>query len=210
MNHVNFMYLPGSCGDFFVKSLHLINDVAIEMSSVNGRSVQEKFLAHSYSNVKKYKLYTQFEDANQIKGLFKYDNITCNTMIWHKNNHSFRYLARDNIIGIDDIEIRIIMDWENMEKFVLCNAFFKDTLISLNYLNKYNVAMQDTSIIRVNLQNIVDSEEKFLEEYYNIAQYICNETDINEKYAVMLYNEWKTTLPTNYDDIPLEKYLLKR
>jgi len=179
--------------------------------------VQEKFLAHSYSNVKKYKLYTQFEDANQIKGLFKYDNITCNTMIWHKNNHSFRYLARDNIIGIDDIiigiddiEIRIIMDWENMEKFVLCNAFFKDTLISLNYLNEYNVAMQDTSIIRVNLQNIVDSEEKFLEEYYNIAQYICNETDINEKYAVMLYNEWKTTLPTNYDDIPLEKYLLKR
>ena len=210
MNHVNFMYLPGSCGDFFVKSLHLINDVAIEMSSVNGRSVQEKFLAHSYSNVKKYKLYTHFENANQIKGLFKHDNITCNTMIWYRNNHSFRYLARDNIIGIDDIEIRIIMDWENMEKFVLCNAFFKDTLISLNYLNEYNVAMQDTSIIRVNLQNIVDSEEKFLEEYYNIAQYICNETDINEKYAVMLYNEWKTTLPTNYDDIPLEKYLLKR
>jgi len=26
---------------------------------------------------------------------------------------------------------------------------------------------------------------------------------------VMLYNEWKTTLPTNFDDIPLEKYLLK-
>ena len=57
MNHVNFMFLPGSCGDFFVKSLHLINGVSIEGSCMNGFSAQEKFLAHSYSNAKKYKNY---------------------------------------------------------------------------------------------------------------------------------------------------------
>ena len=214
MNHVNFMFLPGSCGDFFVKSLHLINGVSIEGSCMNGFSAQEKFLAHSYSNAKKYKNYIQFEDANTIETSWNHTEIDrCNTMVWYKNNHAFTNLQKDNILGESEIEIRIIMNWKNMEKFVLCNAFFKKTSITSEYLDKHNramqEAMQDTSIILVNLQNIVDSEAKFLEEYYNIAQNICNETDINEEYAVMLYNEWKTTLPTNFDDIPLEKYLLK-
>ena len=214
MNHVNFMFLPGSCGDFFVKSLHLINGVSIEASCMNGFSAQEKFLAHSYSNVKKYENYTQFENANVIKTPYNHNDIdTCDTMIWYRNNHAFKNLQKDNILGESEIEIRIIMNWKNMEKFVLCNAFFKSTEITSEYLDKHNramqEAMQDTSIILVNLQNIVDSEAKFLEEYYNIAQNICNETDINEEYAVMLYNEWKPTLPTNFEDIPLEQYLLK-
>ena len=209
MIHINFSFSPGSCGDFFVKSLHLMDNVALELSTVNNNSAIKKLKAHSYTNVSNYNNYHAFETANVYTGTsWNHLATTCDILIWHRNNHRFYNLSDSNIVGDSDTEIRIIMDMSNMEKFVFCNGFIKDSVPRANYKIAHATDLMDSTAVHISLENIVCNREGFLAEYYKVAKLLNNEEFVNEEYAVMLYNEWKKTLPQGYENVPLEKWLL--
>ena len=204
------MFIPGSAGDFIAKSLHLNDNVLIENSQLNAKTVSEKWEKYnnfySQATPNTYAHWGFYEDMHIDKD--SNSDINLNTpedkvTLMHVANHMFTELPDSSDIH----EMRYIVDCDDMYRFVICNAYKKYSHITPSYMYDYENEIKKTTNNKISLKKIVDNETSFLSEYYKISSEIGVADTVNEKYVTLLYRSWKTTIPTNYDVI--ENYFFK-
>jgi hypothetical protein len=202
------MFVPGSCGDFFVKSLHLNDAVILENSALNTSTALTKVEKYSYSSLTDYSdwKYIDFEVANCADNFVHADYDENQATVWYMNNHGFTNLQKDNILGEFDTELRLLMDLTGMEKFVICNGYKKNNKFESYYVDRYKQQLaESTDLQYVSLKKIVESEASFITEYKRILALI-GILITNEQLVLKLYNEWKTTVP-DVSTISIEEFM---
>jgi hypothetical protein len=219
MNYVFIFFLPGAAGNFFGRSLNLLENFysyGNKQTMTLPETLEEKIRLLSYGSVTDKK----FEDRNWITfendvveyfhcrphwdlpkdayGVFKVHPGTKG-----KGNNSMS--KSSELSGQDDKVFKFYIDSSEVFEWTFMNALYKNTPCDANWLIEAKKIQQDPSVNKINLKNIITSKEKFFEEFAKVCAIMGHAMSQQEAAAVGdLYDQWqKTTL--KQEDIPAFK-----
>lgn len=213
MNYVLIYFLPGAGGNFFSRCLNYLHNsycfANANTSSIPTSLVEKVRLLNFSSQVGK-----SFEQRNWVKDFeSKVTHYSTCQEHWDLPPNSYSiWLGHSNmstqiktIAGEDDKLFNFIIDSSETFEWTMMNALYKNSYIDVQWFLMMEKFKQHDNYHKINLKNIINSQQGFLEEFEKVCSIIGHTVSAEEFKAVSdLYAEWhQTTLKTQ--DIPAFK-----
>lgn len=219
MNYVFVFFLPGAAGNFFGRSLNLLENFysfGNKQTKELPETLEEKIQLLSYGSV----IDKKFEERNWIT--FENDVVEyfhCRSH-WDLPKNAYGVFKvhpgspghlnsgmskLKDLAGEDDRCYKFYIDSSEVFEWTFMNALYKNTPFDANWLIEAKKIQQDPTVNRINLKNIITSKEKFFEEFNKVCAIVGHDISPQERAAVgNLYDQWqRTTL--KLEDIPAFK-----
>lgn len=199
MKYIFLFFPPGAGGNFFSRCLNLLDNSYCWVDATTQVPIQdqqEKLKLLSYQSVSsldpQQRIWTQFEGQ-----LRHYQNKqlpdTAQVVIW-PGHPDYKLLEKD-LVGQDDQEYCFLIDASDNFEWCLLNSLYKNSFISVQWLETAEQMRQDSNIQKISLHSMVNSFEGFMKEFQTVCDTIGHALTRSEKEAIeILYHEWKTTI----------------
>jgi hypothetical protein len=199
-------FLPGSAGNFVSRCLNLLTGFHVwkPRNSPMPTGINEKLDQLKYKNVlhfpnqdRKYRLnWTRWEhyfaECCNASGHTVADGEVGVIVNHPSNNDVARYLGKNDKLFVFCIDSTDMWDW------MIVSAEIKDSFQAVNWFKENKRMLEDPDISKINLKNIVSGQETFVAEFKKICNIINHNLSEEELDAVViLYNQWKTTTPSD-------------
>jgi hypothetical protein len=198
-------FLPGSAGNFISRCLNLLTGFHVwqPRDSLMPTGIDEKLDQLKYTDVlnypnqdRKYRLnWSRWEHhfvacCNEFNHTVKDSEV--GVIVEHPSNKIARYIDKNDKLFV------FCIDSTNMWNWMIVSAEIKESFQAINWFNEYKRMLEDPGIFKINLKNIVSSQETFVTEFTKICNIINHDLSVEELAAVViLYNQWKTTTPSD-------------
>ena len=198
MTYVFLFFIPGAAGNFLSRCLNLLDGACCW--SDNGYipvTLEEKLQLLNYKSV----LGRSDAGPNWVLewekrvSQYRYCGPAVDTIkiaIWP--GHPADGLLKKKLIGKDDRTLTIYIDPSDAFEWATLNALYKISYIDVDWLKVGAKMIEDSSIYKISLADIIRDEESFVLEILRICIRIGHALTENEKSAIVeLYRHWKTT-----------------
>lgn len=205
--YIFLTYLPGAGGNFFSRCLNLLEPAYCwgnkETKHIPG-SLDEKIQLLNYETV----LGKTFPEINWVKFEFHsvchYSEIQPHPLvpdgsyvIWPAHNK-----ALDVLQSSGNRNIKLYLDVTEAYEWCIMNALYKNSAILPWALRQDVEELQDASVHKINVKNIVSGAKEFIEEFQKVCEIFDHTLSPAELMAITeLYLQWqKTMLPIDQID----------
>jgi hypothetical protein len=201
MTYIFVYFLPGAAGNFLSRALTLLDGsycFAGAASRLVPKTLPEKMSLLSYDKVAN----TQHGDRVWTRG-FEEDLVHYSQVQehWKLPAHSKAIFfghgdfGKKNLAGPDDTVKEIYIDPRGCFEWVIMNAFYKNSVLDVDWFERCRALEQRPDLYKFNLANLVAGTEKFLDEF----QALCKHLDLTPNRQEMdsvsqLYQQWRTTM----------------
>ena len=207
MKYIFVNFLPGAAGSFFSRCLNLLDNaycLADRDSKFIPHTIDDKIKLLSYNSIND----KDFDDRNwrefehktaHYSNYQEHHNLPADSYsIWLQHNKK----DTEKLAGPDDSVYLFYIDSTEAFEWTIMNAFYKNSYLDVDWFILGKQLLNDNSVYKINLKNIISNEEGFLNEFYKVCNIINHNIKDFELAAVKkLYNEWRKTI-LDYDNIP--------
>jgi len=200
INYVFINFLPGAAGNFFSRTLNLIDDaycwVPTSFQTLD-LTLEQKLEYFSYKNIQKEQNWIDFEcELIHYSSLINHTDLPDNAIsIWAKHNTD--HIRRKHLSGKDDTEslIQITYNDSIMFEWILLNALYKNSHINPTWFKQYQIYSKENDVIKINLKKFIN-KDKFLTMYSDTIKLLnISPSHVHLDAVEELHNQWiKTTL----------------
>ena len=192
-------FLPGCAGNFFTRSLTLSNDLCIGYVPRNipldrlNLSLEEKFTTFSYNNCKQHRRWTDFETQ-----LVRHVRLV-NSAEWGSSVYSIWDLHPSYVLLNKDLLTNqqcfaFYIDPEDNFEWGVLNALYKDSYLDPMWMKTGKEMLNDPTVHKISLTNIISSKETCVQEVLKIANIVGFETP--QKNLDKIFELWDQWYPT--------------
>ena len=214
--YILISYSPGSGGNFFSRCLNMIEGAHGWVDKNTGQvimSLDEKIKILGYHNVANKKFaernWIEFEEQlDHHHKIWKNGELPLDCYsIWtrHPTERDSRLAT---IIGPDDKYFKFYIDSGPHFEWSCMNAFYKNSILSVEWFLKGTELMQNHNVHKIKLDNFLKDWTEFYTEFKLVCEIIGHTLTFAETQAIKdLYYQWKTTI-LDYKDIEnFKKYI---
>ena len=198
-------FLPGSAGNFVSRCLNLLTGFHVwqPRDSLMPTGINEKLNLLKYTDVlnypnqdRKYRLNWTGWEHRFVDCFANKENSVADGEVVVIVNHPSNNLS--GFIGKDDQSFVFYIDATGMWDWMIVSAEIKDSFQAVSWFKEGKRMLDDPAIFKINLRNIVNSQETFVTEFTKICNIVEHDLSAEELDAVLiLYSQWKTTTPTD-------------
>jgi hypothetical protein len=196
IDHVFIFFQPGSAGNFFGRCLNLMSDSVHNLVSATDRQLvtdlDEKFQLFSYHTPESNWIHFEaqlmhYSEVNPVLSL-------PNNSISVRQEHPRYAILEKNIKGKDDQQHVFYIDPSQRFEWCFLNALFKNSYINVSWFEQGAKMLEDNTVHKISLPNIIDSADTLLIEISKVATILGLEIkSANQQRIVDLWNQWITT-----------------
>ena len=203
---VTILYIAGAGGNFVSRCLNLLSGFHVwePVGSVMPSTTSEKLDLLAYNTVLDWSVnHTDTKiNWNDWEHRFKpYADVNghCNFPpgeVGVRATHPWQPKKEvvNDFIGQDDTKFVFYIDPAGMWDWMLVHAEIKDSHQFISWFKNAEKLLKMPDVYKINLKNIVTSQESFIEEFDKICKTINHKISQEELDAVLfLYKQWKTT-----------------
>ena len=205
VNYVHLYFLPGSAGNFLSRCLNLLDDfyawgdLKTKLLPV---TLDEKINLLNYSPVINFdplaKNWIEWENAIAPLVLI----LTVPDCRKLPNDPYIVYISHPIIpditqefSGPDDGKYILYIDPTDNFEWILMNAIYKQTYQETQWYVNGKQMLEDDTVIKISLTNILKNKESFLEEFQLLCTRLSQTISPNILIAIgNLYDQWRTTI----------------
>lgn len=209
IDYIYVFFLPGSGGNFFCRSLNLVSDqhycfvTAGEKPVQLQLSLEEKFQRLNYQGHIKGSNWLDLEkkQSHYSWAWPHHDLPPGSYSIWF--GHPDYQQLRSDVAGVDDRRHVFYIDPSENFEWVTLNALFKNSMINANWLRQGQRMLEDSSIHKINLGNIIQSAQGHLAEIDRVAEIVGFDVAPDARQKIQqLWQQWEGTMlrPAEFAD----------
>ena len=198
--YIFLFFNPGSAGNFLSRCLNLMHEDCYAWVDANSpvlnQDLQYKYqlLTYQKHNTHAYDTWLKFETSiGRVHQHFSPEQLPLNSLHIMLQHPSYDIFNKE-ILGPDDKKYCFYIDPSDRFEWCILNALYKNSYISDEWLVNGKRMMDDTDIVKIPLQNIIESPELLEIEIEKIANIVGVNFRLENRVIVKkLWQEWFAT-----------------
>ena len=198
INYVWIFFLPGSAGNFLSRCVNLLSDQCYcwidPITRELDLSLEEKFKLFDYSRSCNFKLWPKYEySLNMYHEVMPHHELPKSSYSIWQAHPNYEHLSK-GIAGPNDREFVFYIDPREQFEWIMLNCLKKNSYFEYHNLVDGQRMLEDSTVHKLSISNIITSPETLLHELQKISNVIgLPLEDSSKKYITDLWYQWNTT-----------------